>query len=83
MATLTRITVTTRDIVKGQRSIGDRCPVALALKRATGRRWEVYFQTLQDVRQQRGVATPLAVADWCERYDDGLLVRPFTFELVA
>ena len=78
-----RVTVTSRDIVRGRRSIADRCPVALALKRATGRRWEVYFTVLQDVRRQRGCPTPEIVADWCERYDDELTVRPFTFELAA
>jgi len=78
-----RVTVTAKDIVRGRRSIADRCPVALALKRATGRRWEVYFTVLQDVGRRRGIKTPDQVAEFCERYDDGVGMRPFTFELVA
>jgi hypothetical protein len=77
------VVVTAKDIVKGRRSIADRCPVALALKRSTGRRWEVYFTHFSDVRRQRGYPTPLQVADWCEKYDDGIAMRPFHFELVA
>ena len=78
-----RVTVTTKDISKGRRSIADRCPVALALKRATRRRWEVYFTVLQDATRQRGVRTPDVVAAWCEKYDDGIAMRPFAFELAA
>jgi hypothetical protein len=78
-----RVTVTANDIHKGRRSIADRCPVALAIKRLTGRRWEVYFTYLSDVRRHKGQPTPLSVANFCEAYDDGLNVRPFTFELVA
>jgi hypothetical protein len=78
-----RVVVTQKDITRGQRSIADRCPVALALKRSTGRRWEVYFTHLSDVRRQRGMPTPERVADFCERFDDGIGVRPFAFELVA
>jgi hypothetical protein len=78
-----RVVVTAKDIVRGRRWLADRCPVALALNRATGRRWEVYFTHLADVRRQRGQATPLAVADFCEKFDDGIGVRPFTFELAV
>jgi len=78
-----RVAVTSRDIVKGKRSIADRCPVALALQRTTHRRWEVYFTHLSDVRRQQAQPTPLAVADFCEKFDDGIGVRPFAFELVA
>lgn len=78
-----RIVVTTKDIAKGRRSIADHCPVALALKRATHHHWEVYAGSLTDCTANHGVRTPEAVADWIERYDDGLQMRPFTFELVA
>jgi hypothetical protein len=78
-----RVVVTAKDIVKGRRSIADRCPVALALQRSTGRRWEVYFTHLSDVWHHAGQPTPLAVADFCEKFDDGIGVRPFAFELVA
>jgi hypothetical protein len=78
-----RVTVTAKDIVKGRRSIADRCPVALALRHMTHRRWEVYFTALQDVTRRRGVAAPPRVAEWCEQYDDGLNVKPFAFELVT
>ena len=70
-------------IERGRRSIADRCPVALALKRATHRRWEVYFTVLQDVTRQRGFAIPDRVARWCEQYDEGIAMRPFAFELAA
>jgi hypothetical protein len=78
-----RVVVTAKDITRGRRSIADRCPVALALQRTTRRRWEVYFTHFSDVRRQRGYPTPLAVADFCEKFDDGIGVRPFAFELVA
>lgn len=78
-----RVTVTAKDVAKGRRFIADRCPVALALRRTTHRRWEVYFTHLSDVTRQTGQRAPDAVAEFCERFDDGLGGKPFTFELVA
>jgi hypothetical protein len=74
-----RVTVTAEDIARGRADSLLGHPVALALRRATGRFVEVYgihcgprlaWETLWPPRLQR----------WVDRHWDGRRVRPIQFE---
>lgn len=89
------IKVTDADIAEGKRCDNWACPVALALWRATGWKWEVDpgEGVLQDYSARpichgRAIALPRIARRWIHRYDIGPLqsallgnVLPFEFEL--
>lgn len=75
-----KIHVTSEDIRDGQ-CINDGCPVALALKRTTGKVHNVGFLTLMDKNWKRIADAPRSVQRFVRRFDANKPVQPFTFFL--
>lgn len=77
------ITVTQEDIDGGKPRDCERCPVAIALLRHTGRKVEVgsYKIMLWDGVLKTFLETPEAVGEWMANYDQDYTVHPITFEL--
>jgi hypothetical protein len=73
-----RIDVTAADIAAGERCRIRGCPVALAVRRADGRRWEVYGDGL--VFGLTAAELPEAAREFVARFDGGELVAPFGFD---
>lgn len=75
-----KITVTKQDISRGIPKNFRRCPIARAIRRATG---------IKDVKALPGYASvlgrythlPLVATDFIYRFDAGVDVEPFTFSL--
>ena len=87
MATIL-VRVTRADIDEGWRQSCRRCPVALALLRATGLEWHADLDDLRLIgvpwedRDRRPVRTPERVRDWMNRFDfckSRRSQRPFRF----
>ena len=78
-----RIEVTASDIRYGIRRECLRCPIARALKRATGEDWSVGDVNGYPLRDKiEGVAYwPNEVCAWIEDFDHERVVQPFAFEL--
>lgn len=80
-----RIDVTQEDIVKGAPEDCGRCPIALAIRRATG--WErvnVDYTTVQPDRDnlQDLIDLPAEAVEFISLFDKGqCAVAPFSFEL--
>ena len=75
-----KIEVTQKDIEKGKRNSSRFCPVARAVRRATRKRYiEVTGRTIFIERKELFV--PLKVTRFINRFDDSILVHPFSFEL--
>lgn len=87
------IEVTQRHIDDGQPMMCGSCPVALAIQEKTGLACVVYGTFIAIGSRVDGNGfyrylaeyfrfdTPKTVAKFIERYDDGLLVKPFKFRL--
>ena len=78
------IEVTRDDVGNGQRFCSDSCPVALAIKRATGAFFVV--MTCEHVMITKGVSKqivrlPPDVIEKVLRFDRGHAMEPFSFEL--
>jgi hypothetical protein len=78
-----RVAVTAKDITDGERGNSLRCPVALALKRITGRDWEVLKTVAYPTGSTERYPLPLAATAWLAHSDAGADVEPFAFALVA
>ena len=78
-----KITVTQEDIENGSPSEWDACPVALALARATGKKWLVCptrFKLPAPDNYGNGPPMSYEVSTFVEAFDSGKPVEPFTFE---
>lgn len=84
------ITITPGDIAKGKRGCVSGCPVARALHRALGNRFETVNG--QNVRidgntpecggsRGRRLALPAKVVDWITAFDSRRTMQPITFTL--
>lgn len=84
---MVRIRVTQRDIDKGVRGNGEQCPIARALKRATGRYWFVSSYYCRDESGSRSgplIALPVAVTEFVNKFDKRggrLMVKPTAFDI--
>lgn len=80
-----KVSVTPEDIATGQRRRASRCPVAVALRRATDQDWWVGNDdrngTVLDPCVGREIEAPKDVHWFRLRFDRGLRVKPFTFEI--
>lgn len=74
------VNVTKHDIKIGHRGSIDQCPVALALVRATGRRWEVTDRRCWN-SGGIGFFHPEVVKKFIKEFDSGAEVSPFSFEI--
>lgn len=76
------VTLTQADIDHGVPGDCLKDPVALALRRLTGRPWRVEKQyCYPDVSGHRPFTTPRVVNRFVEDFDNGKPVKPITFEL--
>lgn len=74
------VKVTREDIECGKPGNGRRCPVALAIDRAT-QKTDVLVMSDAITVNGRRYSTPSRVAAWTRRFDLGEPVRPFEFDL--
>lgn len=75
-----KIQVTADDIARGAPCEQDFCPVALALHRATGRRWLVGFNAAC-TSDGGHLNLPLPVQVFVKAFDAAFPVEPFEFEV--
>lgn len=75
-----KIQVTQEDINNGMRRNGNKCPVTLAIKRATGIALVSSGLTIC-VYGRRELIPPVAVTEFIEQFDAGNPVSPFEFNL--
>lgn len=81
------IQVTQEDIDNGERSRCERCPIALAIQRATGARYSTVGITTAMISDAISLATvyglPQIATTWLMRFDMSgpKMVQPFTFEM--
>jgi hypothetical protein len=75
-----KIQVTAEDIKQGVRTSCTKCPIALALNRATGRKWKVSGMRAENEEAGR-VALPWEACRFQDRYDYDLPVNPFEFDI--
>lgn len=74
-----KIRVTKKDIEQGKLMNELFCPVALAIKRATGVLWKVNPQAI--TRWGRKIALPYSVESFIDQFDRSKEVQPFTFNI--
>lgn len=72
------VKVNQADIDKG-RHRNSPCPVRAALKRATGKWWNVGQRAISLGNQL--FYLPRNVSCWIRKFDDGFLSHPFTFKI--
>ena len=83
-STFHRIMVTQAHIDRGNRMNGQTCPVALALKEATGTAWMVRTRTVSLDASPGCVdrwPLPLTIQRWIQRFDAHENVEPFVWHL--
>ncbi len=75
------IEVTEDDIINGEPTEPCKCPVALALERATGKQWIVSCNDAGTSEEEGYALTmlPPDVRDFIKTYDNRGTVSPFTF----
>ena len=78
------VSVTAADIDNGIRGDCWACPIALALWRATGEKWEVNGIDAYPVGRSRDrVILPESVRGWINKFDRALFPPPMEFELTV
>lgn len=94
MSSVVKVDVTRQDIDNGEQNECRLCPIAIALHRATGKRWEVDGESARELvllpgddvyfRKPRSpwVGLPRTVRQFIKAFDNGEDVQPFNFELV-
>jgi hypothetical protein len=79
------VNVTQRDIERGIRSKCSDCPVALAVKRALGKRVKVFSGVSTSYlyldHNKKPFPLPASAVEFIDRFDSGHKVEPFTFKL--
>lgn len=76
------IEVTQDDIDKGDEADCDKCPIALAINRATGKRWcVVWHRCWLDEDHSPSIDLPESAVDFIQDFDNDQSVKPFSFEL--
>lgn len=73
--------VTEKHIREGRRSNCDLCPVALALKDASGKPWNVGYCGAYPADCRSNAFFPLEVTRFIRAFDAQISVEPFTFTL--
>ena len=82
---LTTLTITQEDIDKGEREESDACPIALALRRETGKDYEVLGDEIvlydpDTCGRLEQYDLSQKAQDFIITYDDGFPVLPTTFD---
>jgi hypothetical protein len=75
----TRIQVTAQDIKRGKPCDSDRCPVAIALRRETKRKWRVGRALAALPGSRTVIRLPKRVTDKIYVFDDDGPMKPFAF----
>jgi len=78
-ATRIRVEVTALDIEEGIPSVSCRCPLARAIKRATGLRKVWVFGDVVEFKQYKSAKLPRKCAEFVKAIDIGNWVKPFSF----
>lgn len=78
-----KISVTQAHINEGVPKVGAQCPIALAIKEATGANAYVGNSEifLDNPETERGIPHSPTISSFIDAFDDGLPVQPFEFEL--
>lgn len=74
-----KIDVTAEDIVNGVRGVAFACPIARAVKRMGSSQVYVAYGCLE-CDEGEGFL-PKSASDFVDRFDEGLPVSPFSFEV--
>lgn len=75
-----RITVTQQDIDKGEQGEAKHCPIARALKRATGEQCLVASK-ICFIGDREDIPLPENAQSFVSDFDCGFPVKPFSFDL--
>ena len=78
------VLLTAGDIADGQRGLTNRCPVALAVRRATGIK-VVSIRSTQGVlygQEYQSFDLPAEAREFIARYDTGETVEPLAFDII-
>lgn len=78
---MTKIEVTQDDIDCGKRLTCDKCPVALAIRRVSRFRWNIYSRRAIQRNGPRSVDLPPEVSSFIRDFDNRTPVQPFSFEI--
>ena len=80
-----KIAVTSEHIRMGCRRVGKRCPIALALRDATGHRWDVIEDRAAQMGMNGGwtrcIYLPSTAKQFVYDFDRGQAVDPFEFDI--
>jgi hypothetical protein len=78
------VSITDSDIDNGTRGDCWKCPVALALWRATGEKYIVWSGNAYPLgRRDRNVILPNSVQSWIGRFDRSEFPKPMEFQLTV
>ena len=75
-----KVEVTAKDIANGKRMQFLTCPVARAIRRATGKKWWVRTKSTH-CNDGNSVMLSAKVCKWISRFDGGHAVNPFSFTI--
>lgn len=76
------VSVTQEDIDYGEAGHYEKCTVALALYRATGEVWHVSgLQAHRASHNSPNITLPSTASDFVTAFDNGELVKPFSFSM--
>jgi len=81
------IKVTHDDIADGEKANCKKCPVALAINRATGKLWAVHttycyrISDIDSIIYGPNISLEKSATDWIYAFDAGGYVEPFSFNL--
>lgn len=75
----TKVIVILNDIKKGDSYVASSCPVARAIRRATGKRRVLVSGTEYTIASQQYRDLPKKAIIFIKRFDAGLKVHPFSF----
>lgn len=76
-----KISIAAKHIKRGLRKSSSQCPVALAMREATGKNWLVGALVARLVEEQPDIPLPEKAKDWIAHWDAGKKRRPFSFEM--
>jgi hypothetical protein len=78
---MVHVQVTSEDIENGVRRDGWKCPVALALFRATGVKYSVGRTVCRQIGQPGRNLLPTEIRAWTAAFDSGQFPKPMEFEI--
>lgn len=83
MTTAVTIEVKRRDILLGKRRSSSSCPIAKAIRRRLKKPIRVGSRLAWLGTNNTTIGLPMKARDFISRFDGGLKVKPFSFELMV